>query len=140
MREAFKLKGQDIEQAKVAVQGFGNVGSYAAFMLRKWGQKWWLYLMLTAVWLIKRMSKKGIDIKALKDYTKERGTIQGFSSGAEEIPRDELFGQDYDILAPCALENAITTENVGQITADIIVEGANGPTTSEVAQLLLEIC
>jgi glutamate dehydrogenase len=65
-------------------------------------------------------------------------TIQGFSGAVKEMDREEVFKVDCDIFAPCALENAITIENVDDIKAKIICEGANGPTTPAAEKTLLD--
>ena len=133
MREAAKVEGIGMQGTKVAVQGFGNVGSYAAMYAEEMGAK------VTSISDIDccLVNEDGIDVKALMDYMDKNNTIAGYPD-AKEIDREELFKQDCDILAPCALENAITTENVDQIKAKIIAEGANGPTTPEAEKELLE--
>ncbi|MTI61016.1 MAG: Glu/Leu/Phe/Val dehydrogenase [Firmicutes bacterium] len=132
-REASKLKDLEMSGVRFAVQGFGNVGSHTAMYAEEMGAKVVAISDIDACLI----NEKGLDVKALMKYMKENRTISGYPQ-ADEINRDEIFKQECDIFAPCALENAITTRNVEQIKADIIVEGANGPTTPEAENELLK--
>jgi glutamate dehydrogenase (NAD(P)+) len=125
-REAAKHLGLDIRGAKVAVQGFGNVGSVSADLLAKIGAK----IVAVTDWKGGLYNAKGLDIPKLLAHVKEHKTVDGFS-GAELLPHDDLWGLDVDVLIPAALENQITMENAPQIKAKIVTEGANGPTTPE---------
>jgi glutamate dehydrogenase (NAD(P)+) len=125
-REAAKHLGLDISGAKVAVQGFGNVGSVSADLLAKIGAK----IVAVTDWKGGLYNAKGLDIPKLLAHVKEHKTVDGFS-GAELLPHDDLWGLDVDVLIPAALENQITMENAPQIKAKIVTEGANGPTTPE---------
>ncbi len=128
--EACKVKGLDISKTTVAVQGFGNVGSFSAKILsEEYGAK------IVAVSDVNCgiYNEDGLDINDLINYRdSNKGTIKG-----KEITNQELLTLDVDILVPAALENAITAENANDIKAKIIVEGANGPTTLEAEELLL---
>lgn len=137
MREAFKAKGMDIEGSKVAIQGFGNVGRFAAVYAEEMGAK------VTAVSDVSccLFNDNGLNIKELYDYVnlpESKNMIQGFKGAQQEFDRNKVFEFDVDLLAPCALENAITSENVHSIKASIIVEGANGPTTPEADKVINE--
>jgi glutamate dehydrogenase (NAD(P)+) len=77
----------------------------------------------------------GLDIPALVDYRKEKGTIVGFPE-SEPVDPKELLTRDCDILLPAATENQITTRNAEAIKAKIVCEGANGPTTFAADEIL----
>jgi glutamate dehydrogenase (NAD(P)+) len=120
--------------AKVAIQGFGNVGSWAALLLKERGCN------IVAVSDISGgyYDEKGIDIgKAIQYRNENKGTLEGFKE-ATKISNDELLSLDVDVLIPAALENAITEKNVNSIKAKVIVEGANGPTSHEADSIIEE--
>jgi glutamate dehydrogenase (NAD(P)+) len=125
-REAAKHLGLDIKQAKVAVQGFGNVGSVSADLLAKIGAR----IVAVTDWKGGVHNPKGLDIPQMIEFSKQHKTIDGFPGG-EPIENDQLFSLDVDVLVPAALENQITEENADTIKAKIVAEGANGPTTPE---------
>jgi glutamate dehydrogenase len=133
MREAAKYKGMNIKNMKVAIQGFGNVGSYAAMYASMFGAK------VVAVSDVSccLINKDGLDINDLMDYVNKNKLLKGYSGQCEETYREEIFKVECDAFAPCALENAITSKNVRDIKAKIISEGANGPTTPEAEEYLL---
>lgn len=131
VRELAKKIGMELEGAKVAVQGFGNVGSYTALILKEYGAR----VVAVSNSRICIYSDKGIDVEKLMEYRGKTGNISGFE-GTEEIPKDEIFTLDVDILVPAALENVITTQNADKIKAKIVAEGANGPTTPEADEIL----
>jgi len=133
-REAAKYLEMDLKNLKVAVQGFGNVGSYAALYFQEMGAT------VTAVSDISccLVNEKGLDVKAIMAYAKKNKVIAGFPGEAKEISKEEVFKVKCDVFAPCALENSITSANVDQITAKIVCEGANGPTTPEADRVLRE--
>eukprot|EP00918_Siedleckia_nematoides_P104092 GHVU01227051.1.p3 GENE.GHVU01227051.1~~GHVU01227051.1.p3 ORF type:complete len:321 (-),score=80.55 GHVU01227051.1:15-866(-) len=121
-------------QCTVAVQGFGNVGSVAAQLLREQGCK------IVAVSDVHSgyYNADGIDIDAAIAYAEENGrSLKGFP-GAEEITNAELLALDVDVLAPCAKENQITAANAHEVKAKIVAEGANGPTTPGADTILNE--
>jgi glutamate dehydrogenase (NAD(P)+) len=125
-REAAKHVGIDIAKARVAVQGCGNVGSISAQLLAQLGAK----IVAITDWKGGVHNDRGIDMDQLLAHVQQHRTVDGFS-GAEPLDRPALFGLDVDVLIPAALENQITMDNVRDIKARIIVEGANGPTTPE---------
>ncbi|MGB9679071.1 MAG: Glu/Leu/Phe/Val family dehydrogenase [Thermoanaerobacteraceae bacterium] len=131
VREMAKKIGLDLKDARVAVQGFGNVGSYTAMILQDYGAK------IVAISNSRSCiyNKEGINIKELIDYKDKNGNIVGFP-GTEHISKDEVISLDVDILVPAALENVITSQNADKIKAKIISEGANGPTTPEADSIL----
>jgi len=131
--EACKLLGMDISKAKVAVQGFGNVGSFSAKILQEeFGAKIVAVSDVSAAYY----DPNGIDINDLIAYRdSNKGLIEGYPK-AQRIKHEELFELDVDILVPAALENSITEENADKIKAKLIVEGANGPVTPGADKIL----
>ena len=130
--EAMKKTGMDRKNATAAVQGFGNVGSNAARLLASKGIKILAISDHTAAFF----NEKGIDIdQALKFAAGNNNTLKGFKGG-EEISNADLLTSKVDVLVPAAIQNQITEKNAAQIQAKLIIEGANGPTTSEADQIL----
>ena len=121
------------EGCRVIVQGFGNVGSNAARLLKEAGYK----IIGIAELDGGLMNPNGIDIYQLIEYKARNNTLLGFR-GAEAVPSDEVIISDCDILIPAATENVITSRNAADIKARILVEGANGPTTSVADEILAE--
>ncbi|MEW6323241.1 MAG: Glu/Leu/Phe/Val dehydrogenase [Acidobacteriota bacterium] len=132
-RESARHLGFDLTGARIAVQGFGNVGSIAAELLAGMGSK----IVAVTDWKGGVYNDKGLDIPALLAYAQQHRTVEGFP-GSEPIDNARLFGLDVDVLIPAALENQITLENAGSIKARLIVEGANGPTTPDAHRALHE--
>ncbi|MBK4734632.1 Glu/Leu/Phe/Val family dehydrogenase [Noviherbaspirillum pedocola] len=130
--EAAAKLGIDVSQAKVAVQGFGNVGGIAAKLLHEHGAK------IVAVQDHKAtvFNDKGLDIPTLIRYASLNGSVAGFKEASETADRGAFWGVDCDIMIPAALEQQITRENAGSIRAQLVVEGANGPTTPEADDIL----
>lgn len=126
--------GVKFEGAKVAVQGFGNVGSFTCKYLSELGAK----VVAVSDVSCALYNEDGIDIKALMEYVKgNKFLITGFP-GAKELPREDILGMEVDILLPCAMENQLTAETAGNVKAKLVVEGANGPTTLEGDAILKE--
>lgn len=134
MREAAKYKGMNIKDMKIAVQGFGNVGSYAAMYAQAFGAK------VVAVSDVSccLYNENGLDVNDIMEYAAENKLITGYTGECEELEREKIFGIECDGFAPCALENSITSSTAKDIKAKIITEGANGPTTPEAEEYLLE--
>jgi glutamate dehydrogenase (NAD(P)+) len=132
-REAAKHLGFDIKGARVAVQGFGNVGSVSADLLSKIGAK----IVAVTDWKGGVYNANGLDIGKMLDYARQHKTIDGFPEG-QPLENDQLFSLDVEVLVPAALENQITIENAPVIRARIVAEGANGPTTPEAHKHLHE--
>lgn len=119
-------------KATCAIQGFGNVGSWAARLLAERG------LVIQAISDISGAyyNEKGIDIEAAVQYVqKNKGSLQGFP-GAEMINRDDILTLPVDVLVPAATEDVITVSNAPQVKAKLIVEGANGPTSSKADSII----
>jgi glutamate dehydrogenase (NAD(P)+) len=132
-REAAKHLGFSLKGSRVAVQGFGNVGSIGAELMQREGAK----IVGVTDWKGGVQNDKGLDIPALQKWVAEHKTVAGFPGG-EPLGAKEVFKLDVDILVPAALEKQITEENVADIKATLIVEGANGPTTPEAHKILHE--
>ena len=130
-REAAKHLRLNLQGAKVAVQGFGNVGSVSAQLLAGLGAR----IVAVTDWKGGVYNPKELNVDKLIAYVKEHKTVDGFPDG-EPLTNDELWGLDADILIPAALENQITAENAPSIRAKIVTEGANGPTTPDAHQIL----
>lgn len=130
-REAGKVHGVPLAGARVAVQGFGNVGSISAKMLAEQGAK------VVAVSDVNGALRcdDGFDVPALIAHAQRNRTIQGFPGGIPIDPADVLTFE-CDFLVPAALENQITSENAEEVRAKIVVEGANGPTTADADEVL----
>ncbi|MDX1906778.1 MAG: Glu/Leu/Phe/Val dehydrogenase [Bacteroidia bacterium] len=122
---ALKKMQLDPHQLTCAVQGFGNVGSWAAKFLGDKG--------LTVVAISDHTGgyyrAEGIDVREAVKFSRSHGSLEGFPGGAR-ITNDELLTMQVDVLVPAAVENVITEANAGQIKARLIVEGANGPTSA----------
>ncbi|HEY1254583.1 MAG TPA: Glu/Leu/Phe/Val dehydrogenase [Terracidiphilus sp.] len=131
--ESLRYLQMPIEGCRVVVQGFGNVGSNAARLLMECGYT------IVGVAEVEGglMNPNGIDIRQLLEYKRRNNTTLGFR-GAEAVPSEELLELECEILIPAATENVITSRNAERINAKIIVEGANGPTTSVADQILAE--
>ena len=125
--------GIDIKKARVAVQGFGNVGSVATFAIAKAGAK------IVAVADIDggMYSEAGIDMEKLVGHVKKTGSIKNFDGG-RYITSDGVLEVPCDILIPAATQSQITIKNANKIQAKIIAEGANAPTTPEADEILKE--
>jgi glutamate dehydrogenase (NAD(P)+) len=132
-REAARHRKLDIQNATVAVQGFGNVGSVSAELIAQLGAR----IVAVTDWKGGVYKKDGLDIPALIEYARQHKTVEGFP-GAESFDNESLWGLDVDVLIPAALENQITMDNAPQIKARIVVEGANGPTTPDAHKHLHE--
>src|ERR1700716_3816875 len=132
-REAVKKLGMSPESTRVIIQGFGNVGSYAAQLMHQSGYK------ITGIIEFDGglYNKNGIDIEALWEFRQRNGTIHGFP-GAEKYDPTELLLVDCDILIPAATENQITSQNADRVKCKILAEGANGPTTAAADDILSE--
>lgn len=123
LQDAVKqLKGK-----RVAVQGFGNAGYFAAFLGKNL-----FSAKIVAVSDSKGgiFSEKGLDAKAVLDHKEKTGSVANFPN-TKSISNEELLELDVDILIPAALENVITEKNASKIKAKIVAEFANGPTTPE---------
>ncbi len=132
-----KNAGVPIEGVRVAVQGFGNVGSYAAQYMAKRGAR------IVAVANSKNTWYKaaGLDVDRMLEHVSRapRHKLDGYEEpGGELMGRESVFAADCEVLIPSALENSIHEKNAGDVRAKYIFEGANGPITTEADDLLLK--
>jgi glutamate dehydrogenase (NAD(P)+) len=132
-REAAPLRGLTLSGSRLAVQGFGNVGSIAARMCHEAGAR------VLAVSDIRGgiYNERGLDLPAVLTHYERNRSFQGYRDG-QPITNAELLEVDTDILIPAANENQIRGTNAPNIRAKIIVEGANGPTTQGADEILKE--
>lgn len=128
---ALKKLGMDPRQCSCAVQGFGNVGSWAAKLLEDQGLKIVAISDNTGGFY----AEKGLDIRDAIAHIQEHGTLAEWKGG-ERITNEELLALEVDVLLPAAIENVITEDNAPSIRARIIVEGANGPVAAEADAML----
>ena len=126
----------DLKGIPIAVQGFGNVGTYAAMYMEEMGAK----VVAVSDVSCTLISQNGLDIKALMEYARQNKAkvITGFEGAEREMDRDAIMSMEVDILMPCALENVIKADNADAIKAKIVSEGANGPTTLEADKIMNE--
>ena len=121
---------QNVSGTTIALQGFGNVGSFASRFLHDMGAK---IIGVTdaggGVW-----NSEGLDIQALYQYSRDRGTVNGFAE-AEPLTNEEMFSSKVDVLIPAALGSVLTAENAEQVQAKYIVEAANNPTTPQADEI-----
>ncbi len=132
--EAARTAGMNLNEATLAIQGYGNAGYNLAYLAHDiFGCK------IVAVTDQRGgvYNDQGLDPLALYNYKQENQTVAGFP-GSESIKNGELFSLDVDILCPSALENVITSQNADVIKAKIVAELANGPTTPEADDILFE--
>lgn len=130
--QALEKLGKKMSGARIAIQGFGNVGSFTAKCSHDMGAK----IIAIAEWNTILFNDAGLDIDALMQFKSEnQGSIKGFH-GASEIPAEQFWGLDVDVMCPCAMENTINNETAPLIKTNLVVEGANGPTTIEGEKIL----
>jgi glutamate dehydrogenase (NAD(P)+) len=129
--EAARRIGFDIEGARIAVQGFGNVGGIAARLFQEAGAR----VVAVQDHTGSLYKSTGIDSVALLEHVAKHGGVGGFE-GADPVSKDEFWTIESDILIPAALEGQITEENAPKIKTKIVVEGANGPTTTAADDIL----
>lgn len=129
--ESARRIGLDVAGARVAVQGFGNVGGIAAKLFAEAGAR--VVAVQDHAGCVYRES--GLDVPALLAHVKRTGSVAGFEA-AEALERDRFWDVPCDILIPAALEQQITAANAHRITARLIIEGANGPTTPDADDIL----
>ncbi|MFH1006125.1 MAG: glutamate dehydrogenase, partial [Candidatus Latescibacterota bacterium] len=127
---AAECLSKPIDQTRIAVQGFGNVGSWTCRFLSGAGAKIIAVTELTGG----VYNEAGIDIAGLSEYHQQSGTLAGY--GDSSMTNEQLLALDVDILIPAACGHVITAENADRVNARMIVEGANAPTTPEADEIL----
>jgi glutamate dehydrogenase (NAD(P)+) len=132
-REAIDYYGMDITETTIAIQGYGSVGANAARLLDEWGAN------VVAVSDVNGgiYDPNGLDTHAVPSHHEEPEAVMGHDA-PETVGNAELLELDVDVLVPAALGNVLTAENAHDVMADLIVEGANGPTTSAADQIFTE--
>jgi glutamate dehydrogenase (NAD(P)+) len=132
VREAARVLDIDLSKARVAIQGFGNAGTFAATLgLELFGCK----VVAVSDSQGGVFNPKGVDYATLHDWKAAHGSVAGCAAG-EPISNADILETDVDILIPAALENQITARNAPHIKARIVAEAANGPTTPEADAIL----
>ena len=134
-REAFDYLDKDVENATVAVQGYGNAGSVAAELTET--------ELGASVVAVSDSSgaiynPDGLDAAAVREHKDETGEVSGYPGASEELTNEELLTMGVDLLIPAALENAIDGDLAPDVEADIVVEAANGPLTPDADDVLTE--
>lgn len=132
LNEAFNYLGMPVEDASVAIQGFGNVGSIAARLISRLGAR----VVAVSDSGGGVYNPEGLDIDEVIRHKENTGSIKGFDGN--EVSNRELLTLDVDALVPAALENAIDKSVAEETETDVVVEAANGPTTNEANDVLLE--
>jgi glutamate dehydrogenase/leucine dehydrogenase len=134
-REAFDYLGMDMPHASVAVQGYGNAGSVAAKLLES---ELGANVVAVSDSSGAVYDPDGLDAHAVKRFKNETGSVSGYEGATRELNNEELLALDVDLLVPAALENAIDAELAREVSADVIVEAANGPLTPDADDVLTE--
>lgn len=128
---AMDVLGLESSKATAVVQGFGNVGSVAAFSLAKFGVK----ILAVSDAFGGVFNAKGLDLLALEKHIASHRTVTGFPGG-DAISNEQLLELPCDILVPAAMERQITEKNAAKIKCRILAEGANGPMTPEADKII----
>ncbi|MBI2543223.1 MAG: Glu/Leu/Phe/Val dehydrogenase [Candidatus Aenigmarchaeota archaeon] len=123
--------GLDIKDATIAIEGFGNVGTFASQYLSDFGAK--VVALSDSKGVI--YNEKGLDVKELLKVKEKTGSVVNYKPG-KVLPNKEIFELPVDVVIPGALPDVITKENVNKIKAKIIVEAANIPTIPEMEDIL----
>jgi glutamate dehydrogenase (NAD(P)+) len=127
VREAAKVLGIDLSKARVAIQGFGNAGTFAATLGK---ELFGCQVVAVSDSQGGVYNPNGLDYDGISEHKASTGSVVGFAGGQSIINAD-ILEADADILIPAALENQITVENAPRIKARIVAEAANGPTTPQ---------
>ncbi len=132
-REAIEYYDESLDDVSIAVQGYGSVGANAARLLDEWGAD------IVAVSDVNGglYDPDGLETQDVPSHKEEPEGVMRYDS-SNTVSNEELLELDVDVLIPAAIGNVITADNADRIQADIIVEGANGPTTSSADTILNE--
>ena len=132
-REVVDYYEWDLSETTVAVQGFGSVGANAARALDEWGAN------VVAVSDVNGAiyDPDGLDTEAVATHEEEPGAVMGYDA-PQTLSNEEILELDVDVLIPAAIGNVVTAGNAHDIEADLIVEGANGPTTFAADEILAD--
>ena len=132
LREAAKHIGLNLNNATVAIQGYGNAGQFAAKLVTEMFDSKIVALSDSKGGIY---NERGLDWKAVTEHKEKTKSVTGFN-GSKQISNEELLELEVDVLIPSALENQITEKNADKIKAKIVLELANGPTTPEADKIL----
>jgi glutamate dehydrogenase/leucine dehydrogenase len=130
IRHWCELSGEQVKGKTVAIQGFGNVGQWAATVLHEMGAR----VIAVSDSRGGAVQTTGLDVARIVRHKQDGGAVTDFANG--HLSNEELIELECDILVPCALENAITAENATRVKARLIAEGANGPTSPDADSIL----
>jgi len=130
---AMEMRSMKMQGARIVVQGFGNVGSFAAKFASDRGAR------IIAVSDVSGgyFNGDGLNINEMQDYVKQNKSLEGYDK-AQKISNAELLELECEALLPCALEGQIDSHNAENIKAKMVVEGANGPVTSAATKILTQ--
>jgi glutamate dehydrogenase (NAD(P)+) len=131
LSSALESEGKSLDGIRIAVQGFGNVGSYFAKFAAEEGAK----VVAVSDSSGGIHNPNGVDIAAAFAHKRGGGSLSELKGG-DKITNEELLVLDCDALAPCALEQVITPDNADRVKARVVVEGANGPVTPAADDIL----
>jgi len=130
-REAMQKIGMRPEDARVVVQGSGNVGGIGAMLMHREGMR----IVSLSDMYVSVHNDHGLDVPAVLAHLREHRSLEGYKE-ADILPNSKQLELDCDVLVPAAVENQITSKNAERIKAKLVVEGANGPTTVIADQIL----
>jgi len=133
IEEAAKKLGIDLKTATAVIQGYGNAGSIAAYLLHDLGVK----IIAVSDSRGGILNTQGFDPRKVLEFKNQTGSVVGFP-GTEPVSNEEILKLKCDILVPAALENCITLKNAAKINAKIVAEAANGPTTPGADEILFD--
>lgn len=134
VREAMKARGRPLEGATVAIQGFGNVGTYAARLLGEMG----CVVVGVSDSSGGFANPGGLDVGQILGYKQRGGRLTDYTGEGERIAGEDVVELPCDILVPAALEGQLSGANADRIQASLVAEGANGPTTPEADAILFD--
>ena len=133
LREVLAHDGRSLADTEIAIQGFGNVGSWAGRLLHEHGATVVAVSDITGGYY----DPSGLDIPAVWEHVRAEGDLEHFDD-ATAITNEELLALDCDVLMPAAIGGVLTEDNADDVQADYVLEGANGPTTYAADQILKE--
>ena len=133
--EYFTQVGDEQGKKRIAIQGFGNVGSFFATVARGFNKDWKIVAVSDSSATL--VDERGLDVDALADYKKSRKSFKDYEH-ADVQEADAVIGHDVDVLVFAALGNAVTKENVEQVETKLLLELANGPVDEEAEETLLD--
>ena len=132
-RETANLLNMDLQDAKIVIQGFGNVGSFAGRFLHEMGSK------IVAVSDVNGglYDPNGLNIPSMIEHNNTNGTIKGFSQG-DKVSNEDILNIECDFLIPAALGGVVHKMNVDKLNCKVIIEAANGPVTPPADDILFQ--